>query len=333
MFLPATPMDRNGFFNLSAICSFNTEVFRIRGTTQKNLRIALEINDQLPVVHGDTSVHISDIDYVVEAQDPQPLLALGKVEPTEIDRKIAEHIMSEMVDGACLQLGIGDTPNLVGQMLVDSDFKDLGCHSEMFVDAYMNLFNAGKLTNKRKTLDVDKSVFTFAMGSAELYEFMDDNPSLRCLPVNYTNDPKIIQQNDNVYSICSCLAVDLFGTVSSESVGYKQISGIGGQLDFHYSSFHSKGGKGFVCMPSSRVLKDGTRISNIVAGHVPGTQISVPGAITNYVVTEYGVACIKGMPTWKKTEALINIAHPDCRDELFKVAEKERIWRASNKRI
>ncbi|MDR3295067.1 MAG: butyryl-CoA:acetate CoA-transferase [Clostridiales Family XIII bacterium] len=228
MYVPVTPMDKNGFFNISVTCSFNTEVLRMRGGTQKGLKLVVEVNEKLPVVHGDTSLHVSEVDYIVEEENPRPLQAIGKVEATEADEKIAKLILGEMVDGVCLQIGIGGMPNLVGKMLVDSDLKDLGCHTEVFVDAYMDLFNAGKLTNAKKQIDIGKSVFTFTLGSAELYEFMDGNPSLRCLPVSYTNDPGVIRQNDRLYSICSCLAVDLFGTVSSESVGYKQISGIGG---------------------------------------------------------------------------------------------------------
>ena len=326
-------MDENGFFNMSLSASSHIDMARARNGQQKNLKIILEVNPGLPTIQGDNYLHISEVDAVVESSQARKPTAIGKVEPTEVDAKIAEYIMSEMVDGACLQLGIGGTPNLVGKMIVDSDLKDLGCHSEMFVDAYMDLFNAGKLTNARKQQDIGKSVFTFAMGSEELYDFMDHNPSMRCMPVSYTNSPSVIARNDNVYSICSCLAVDLFGNVSSESVGYKQISGTGGQWDYHYASFHSKGGKGFLCMPSSKVTKDGKRVSNIVVSHIPGTQITVPGNTTNYVVTEYGIVNLKGLTTWEKVEALASIAHPDFRDDLFKAAEEARIWRPQNKRV
>lgn len=222
-------------------------------------------------------------------------------------------------------------PNLVGKKLVESDYKDLGCHSEMFVDAYMDLDRACKLTNRRKQLDKGKSVFTFAMGSAELYEYMDRNPSLLCMPVSYTNDPFVIAKNDRVYSICSCLEVDIFGNVSSESIGFKQISATGGQLDYHYASNRSKNGKGFLCLPSTKPQKDGSIASNIVVSFQPGTQVTVPANITNYIVTEYGVANLKGLPTWARVEALINLAHPDFREDIIKAAEKARIWRASNK--
>lgn len=331
LFLAVTPMDKNGFFNMSTSCSSHLDMMRARSTTQKSLKVIVEVNERLPIVQGDNYLHISEVDGVVESANPRSLAAIPKLEATEMDGAIASHIMKEMVDGACLQLGIGGMPNLVGKMIAESDLKDLGCHSEMFVDAYMDLFNAGKLTNARKQIDIGKSVFTFAMGSAELYDYMNENPSLRCLPVSYTNNPNIIARNNKVYSICSCLGVDLFGNVSSESVGYRQISGTGGQWDYHYASFHSDGGKGFVCMPSSKVNKDGTRTSNIVVSHQPGTQITVSGNTTNYVVTENGIANLKGLSTWAKVEALVGIAHPDFQDELLKAAERGRIWRASNK--
>lgn len=333
LFLPVTPMDNNGFFSLSTTCASFVDVLKSKYTTQKGLRVVLEVNKNLPWVQGDNVIHISDADIIVENQSNHSLIAIPKVESNDIDEKIANIIMDEMVDGACLQLGIGGMPNLIGKKLVDSDLKELGCHTEMFVDAYMDLFNAGKLTNKRKTLDQGKSVFTFSMGSEKLYEFLKDNPSMRCKPVSYTNDPAVIGQNDNVFSICSCLSVDLFGNVSSESVGYKQISATGGQLDYHFGSMRSKGGKGFVCMPSAKRNRDGKLVSNIVENFEVGTQISVPGNMTNYVVTEYGARNLKGLTTWAKVEALSEIAHPDFVDDILKAAEKARIWRASNKRI
>ena len=330
-FLTAAPMDKFGFFNLGPNCSDMMEIFRAKGGKNKNLKIIVEVNPLMPVVQGDNSIHITDVDLIVEEQEPHPLVAIPAVNGDETDEKIARLLMNEMVDGACLQLGIGGLPNMVGKMLAESDFKNFGCHSEMFVDAYMELFNAGKLTNARKQIDVGKSVFTFGLGSKELYEFMNNNPSLRCMPVGYTNDPNVIAQNDRVYSICSCINVDLFGNISSESVGYKQISGTGGQLDYHFASLKSNGGKGFLCMHSSKVKRDGTRVSNIVPYFEPGTQISIPANMTNYVVTEYGIANMKGLTTWERVEELIRIAHPDFKQDIADAAEKAGLWKRSNK--
>lgn len=333
LFAMVTPMDKDGFFNMSTSCSTHMSIIRARNTTQTNLKIIVEVNKNIPTVQGENNIHISEVDAIVENRENLPLNTLPVLTGDELDDKIANHIMNEMVDGACLQLGIGGMPNLVGKKIAESDLKDLGCHSEMFCDAYMDLFNAGKLTNRSKNTNIGKSVFTFAMGSQPLYDFMDNNPSLMCMPVAYTNDPCVIAQNDKVYSICSCINVDLFANVSSESAGYRQISGIGGQFDYHFASLRSNGGKGFVCLHSARRDKEGNLKSNIVISFEEGTQITVPGSITNYVVTEYGAVNLKGLTTWERAEALVNLAHPEFREELIKTAEKGRIWRASNKRV
>lgn len=330
LFLAATPVDDEGYLNIGPVSSYIVDCIQERGGTDRNLKIMVETNSKLPRVPGDNRVHISQVDAVIEGA-PEDMMAIPKMPATEVDKKIAEHIMAEMVDGACLQLGIGGMPNYVGSMLVDSDFKDLGCHTEMFVDAYMDLYNAGKLTNKKKSIDVGKSIFTFAMGSRKLYDWLDNNQEVECRSVTYTNNPFVIAQNDNVFSICSCIAVDMMGNVSSESVGYKQISATGGQWDYHYASMHSKGGKGFVCMPSTKKDHKGNVTSNIVPGLSMGTQISVACNTTNYVVTEYGAVNLKGLSMWERVESLVTIAHPDFREEILQAAAKAGVWRRSNK--
>lgn len=330
LFIAATPMNDEGYFNLGPSSSYVVDIIKERGGIEKNIKIFVEVNPKLPYVPGDNYVHISQVDGIIEGE-PEDMMAIPKTPPTEVDKKIAEHIMSEMVDGACLQLGIGGMPNYVGSMLADSDFKDLGCHTEMYVDAYMDLYNAGKLTNKKKNIDVGKSVFTFAMGSKKLYEYLNHNPEVECRSVTYTNNPFVIAKNDKVFSICSCIAVDMMGNVSSESVGYKQISATGGQWDYHYASMHSEGGKGFVCMPSTKKDRKGNVTSNIVPSFPVGTQISVACNTTNYVVTEYGAVNIKGLSMWERVEKLVTIAHPDFREEILQAAAKAGIWRKSNK--
>lgn len=331
LFLATTPMDENGNFNFGPVSSFILDVIKAKGGEKKNLQVIAEVNTKMPYVYGDNMVNIDDVDFVVE-NEGQDLFAIGEQKPTETDRQIGKLIMDEMVDGACIQFGIGGLPNIVGKMLCDSDFKDLGCHTEMFVDAYMNLYEAGKLTNNRKQIDIGKSVFTFAMGSEKLYKFIDKNPTISCRSVSYTNNPYVIAQNDNVFSICSGISVDIFGNISSESVGYRQISGTGGQLDYHYASLHSNGGKGFICIPSTKTDRRGNVSSNVVVSFPVGTQISVPANMTNYVVTEFGVVNLKGCSTWHRVERIISIAHPDFREDIIKAAEKEKIWRRSNKR-
>ena len=324
--IAASPMDKNGYFQLGIASSNLVAMLRQHGGLEGDLKVLLEVNDKLPRVQGDNFIHVSDVTAVVEEADSKPLSAIPPVQASEIDHQIAEHIMGEMMDGACIQLGIGGLPNIVGKMIADSDLKDLGCHTEMFVDAYLDMFNAGKLTNMRKQNHLGKSVFTFAMGSEALYDFVDNNPAVECLDVGYVNNPYVIAQNDRVVSICSCLNVDMFGNVSSESDGYKQISGTGGALDYHYAAFHSNGGKAFMCMPSTSVDKEGNRHSNIVAAFKKGTQITVPANMTNYIVTEYGIANMKQLNTRERINELLKICHPDFRQELMDEATKAGIW-------
>jgi acyl-CoA hydrolase len=331
LFLAARPMDKDGYFNMGPESSCTVDMIKAKGGFKKNLKIIVEVNDKIPFVHGDNMVHISEVYSIVENPNGKKLEAISEVPPTDTDKKIAQIIMDEMVDGACLQLGIGGMPNYVGKMLAESDFKDLGCHSEMFVDSYMLLHKSGRLNNKKKQIDVGKSVFTFALGSDSLYEYINNNPEMSCQTVSYTNSPHIIAQNNKVYSICSCIAVDIFGNVSSESVGYRQISGTGGQLDYHFAALHSEGGKGFVCMPSAKFDMMGTIKSNVMFHFEEGTQITVPGNMTNYVVTEYGAVNLKGKSLWDRIEMLVSIAHPMVRDDLLNQAKKVGLFTRSNR--
>ncbi len=333
IFLSVTPMDKNGYFRFSLAAAGQIAMLRSKGGFKKNMKIIVEVNPKMPYVQGDNFVHISDVSYVIEETESRPPQAIPSVTGTEMDEKIAKLVVSQIPDGACLQLGIGGLPNTIGKLIAQSDLHDLGCHTEMFVNAYMDLFNAGKLTNKRKNIHYGKSVFTFAMGSAELYDFLDGNPAVECLDVTYVNDPHVIAQNDRMISICSCLSVDIFGNVSSESDGYRQISGTGGALDYHFGAYHSRGGRAFMCMPSTSTdRKTGAITSNVVMNFRTGTQITVPGNMTNTVVTEYGIAELKSKSTWAKVDALVSVAHPDFREGLIKGAEEAGIWRRSNKR-
>lgn len=327
VFLPVTPMDEHGFFNMSSTCSVNPAAL------QSAKHVVLEVNRALPFTYGvDNNVHISQADYVVESSTNPPLFEIPKVNANEIDRIIASYLVEEITDGACLQLGIGGMPNCVGEMLADSDIKDLGIHTEMLVDSVVDLYEAGRVTNMAKNIDKGKSVYTFAMGSKKLYDYIDRNPACCAYPADYTNCPGVIASIDNFVSICGCLNVDILGQVSSESIGFKQVSGTGGQLDFHFASFHSKGGKGFLCMPSTNMnRKTGKKMSRIVPAFLPGTVVTVPSSLTNYVVTEYGIVNLKGKSTWERAEDLISIAHPDFRDDLINECKKANIWRPSNK--
>jgi len=270
------------------------------------------------------------VDHIVESQTNPKLANLPELPVTDTDRRIAAHVMELMCDGACVQLGIGSMPNTVGALIAGSDLKDLGVHTEMLCDSFVDMYNAGKITGARKTLDKGKMVYTFAMGTNKLYEFLDHNPVCASYPVHYCNDPHIIAQNDNVMAINNCLEVDIYGQVASEASAGRQISGTGGQLDYIIGAFHSKGGKPIIALNSTVKKSDGSLASRITPGLSPGTIVTVPRSITSYVITEYGGVNLKGKSTWERAEALISIAHPEFRDELVKAAEHAKIWLRSN---
>jgi acyl-CoA hydrolase len=250
--------------------------------------------------------------------------------PSEVDEKIASFIMGELEDGSCLQLGIGGMPNAVGSMIARSGLKDLGIHTEMFCDSMVELAETGRVTGARKTLDRFNIVYTFCLGTKRVYEFVHQNPLCASYSVDYTNDPFVIAQNDKVVAINNCVEIDLFGQVCSESSGTRQISGTGGQVDFTYGAYRSKGGKAFLCM-SSTYDKKGTTVSRIKPLLTEGAIVTVPRSFVSYLVTEYGMANLKGMSTWQRAEAIISLAHPTFREDLIKAAEKMGIWRRSNR--
>ncbi|MDD5168731.1 MAG: acetyl-CoA hydrolase/transferase C-terminal domain-containing protein [Syntrophales bacterium] len=322
-----TPMDNHGFFNLGTSCS------EMQALIQNADKVILEINEAAPTCLGGNgeSVHISQVDYIVETEK-EPLFALPQHPATEEDVMIANHIIREIHDGSCVQLGIGGIPNMVGKLIADSDIKDLGVHSEMMCDAYMHLYLKGRISGKYKAYDKGKMVFTFALGSSELYEFLDKNPACATYAADYTNSPDNIGRHDNLVSINNALQVDLWGQICSESQGRKHISGSGGQQDFVLGAIRSKGGKAFLCMKSTRMIGD-----KMVSRIVPDLTgiVSIPRSTANYktnIVTEYGVFCPMGKPVWQIAEGLIAIAHPDFRDELIKAAEERGLWRRSNKK-
>ena len=237
----------------------------------------------------------------------------------------------EQYTGSTLQLGTGGFPNYVGKLIAESDINDLSVHTEMFVDAYLHLFQAGKLTGNKK-INKGKMTYTFAMGSQELYDWINDNQMMQVGPVEYINDVDVISQNDKMVSVNSCLQVDLFGQVNSESAGLQHIGGTGGQLDYVMGAFKSNGGKSFLCLPSTRTLKDGRRVSLITPILPPGSVVTTPRSCTGFIVTEYGAVNLKGKSTWERAEMLIGISHPDFRDDMIREAEKMGIWSNTSKR-
>jgi len=324
--IKVTPPDQHGFVNLGTSNSL-THAF----CDQSKIVIA-EVNESVPRCLGGSreTLHVSEIDYFVQG-DNRPLINLPETPVTDIDKKIAGLVMEQIEDGACLQLGIGAMPNVVGSLIAQSDLKDLGVHTEMLVDSFVDMYEAGRITGLRKQLDKGKMAYTFAMGTKKLYDFLDNNPICASYPVDYTNDPDIICLQDNMICINNAIEVDLYGQVASESSGVRQISGTGGQLDFIYGSYKSKGGKGLICLTSTYTDKDGNLKSRIMPILTPGAIVTVPRSMNFYVITEYGVAMLKAKSSWERAEALINIAHPDLRDELIKEADANNIWVRTNK--
>jgi acyl-CoA hydrolase len=254
--------------------------------------------------------------------DYRPLWKEPAPPPTETDIQIARHIFPHICDGATVQLGIGGTPNALGELIADSDLKDLGMHTELCSDGYLAMHQAGKLTNRRKTLHPGKGVLGIVIGSRELYEWVDDNPGIAGYPLSYVNDPAVIAQNDNMISINAALEVDLFGQVCAESIGTKIMSGSGGQVDYVRGACQSKGGKSFIAFTST--AKGGT-ISKIKPILTPGAVVTTSKNDVDYIVTEYGLAHLRGEPLSSRVRQLIAIAHPDFRDELRFEAKKRGI--------
>ena len=318
------PMDKFGNFNLGP------QVADMWGVIRAAKKIVVEVNENMPVAHGyQTTINIANVDHVVIGSNTPPAELPAK-EASEIDKLIAGHVVEKIKDNSTLQLGIGSLPNCIGAMIAESDIKNVNAHTEMLTDAYVDLFEAGKITGN-KPIDRDKIVYTFAGGTQKLYDFIDHNPICAAAPVDYVNLVETVAKIDNFVSVNSCIAVDLYGQVCSESAGYQQISGTGGQLDFVLGAFQSNGGQSFLCTPSSRVNKKGELESLISAGLAPGSIVTTPRMATNYIVTEYGAANLKGKSTWERAELLINIAHPQFRDQLIKDAEKMGIWKNTSK--
>lgn len=321
------PMDDKGFFNFSLNNSAS------RAIVEKAKVVILEVNENLPVIPAgeENAVHISEVSYVVEGENPD-IPVLKSPASGETDHKIAEIIIGQLCDGATIQLGVGALPNAIGEMIAASDLKNLGGHTEMLVDAYMKMTEAGKLNNTLKNINRGKTVFTFCAGSKELYDWTRNNAGLAACPVDYVNDPKVMSQNDNLMTINSCLEVDITGQFNSESAGLRQISGTGGQIDFLTGGYLSKGGKSFICCNSTFTdKKTGKTKSRILPWLGEGCIVTAPRSQAHCLVTEWGVADLAGRSLWERAERIINVAHPDFQESLVEAAEKRHIWRKHNK--
>ncbi len=316
--LKTCPMDERGYFNLSAANLWH------RAVIERARMVIVETTPSLPYVYGEeTGVHVSEVDYVIEG-DGAAAPELPNPRPTEVDAAVGRLIAAEIEDGACLQIGIGGMPNAVCTFLLDAEVRDLGVHTEMMTDGIVDLYRAGRVTGARKRLNPGKIVYTFALGSRDLYATLDRNHDMHCCPVDYTNAPHIIMQNDRVVSINNTTQMDLQGQAASESDGHRHISGTGGQLQFVRGAYASKGGKSFICLAST-YDKRGERRSRIVLNLTPGNVVTTPRSDVMFVVTEYGMVNLKGKSVAERAGALIGIAHPDFREGLERQAYEHRL--------
>lgn len=323
-----TPMDEHGYFN------FGPSASHLAAACERAKTIIVEVNENMPRCLGgfEEGIHISKVDMIVEGENPAMAEMGGGGAATEVDEAVAKLIVEEIPDGACLQLGIGGMPNAVGSLIAKSDLKNLGVHTEMYVDAFVDIAKAGKINGSKKNIDKGRQTYAFAAGTKKLYDYLDNNPECMSAPVDYTNDIRSISALDNFMSINNAVNLDLFGQVNAESAGIKNISGAGGQLDFVLGAYLSKGGKSFICCSSTFTTKTGELKSRILPTLDPGSIVTDTRANIHYLVTEYGKVNLKGLSTWQKCESIISVAHPDFRDELIKNAEQMHIWKRSNKR-
>ncbi|HVC43739.1 MAG TPA: acetyl-CoA hydrolase/transferase C-terminal domain-containing protein [Candidatus Binataceae bacterium] len=313
--IKTAPIDEHGFFNFGGAVTYH------KALTEKARVVIVETDPAMPYVFGvENGVHLSDVDYVVEA-GAGGLPELMNPPAGPLERKIAQLIAAEIEDRACLQIGIGAMPNAVCELLADSPVKDLGVHTEMFVDSLVTLYEAGKVTGAHKALDRFQMAYCFAAGSAKMYDFLNRNAACVAGPVDYTNLPHRIMQNDRVVAICNAAQIDLTGQACAESAGVRQISGTGGQLQFMRGAYASQGGKAFLCL-SSTYERNGRRASRIVARIADSNIVTTPRTDVMYVVTEFGIVNLKGKSVPERARALIGLAHPEFRDELERTARE-----------
>ena len=304
-----SPMDRHGYMSLGVAVDYTLTAARVAKV------LILEVNSHMPRTHGRSFVHISEATAVVENDNPLPELPTPAMR--DEDEAIGKAIAEMVPNGATIQLGIGGVPNAVAQFLCDHE--DLGIHSEMFTDSMVDLIEDGVANGVRKTLHPRKALFTFAAGSERMYRFLDDNPYCEAHPVSYTNSPDVIAQNNALISVNAAIEIDLSGQCCAESIGPAQFSGTGGQADFVRGAFNSPDGKSFLALYST--AKSG-EVSRFVPMLTPGAVVTTSRQDVHYVVSEYGVAMLKGKSVTERAKSLIGLAHPKFRDELTEAAKK-----------
>ena len=308
----ASPMDEHGYFSLSLAPDYTMAAVR------RARVVLLEVNPNVPFANGDCLVHISQVSGLVESDEELFEVGLPQIGP--VQEAIGKHVADLIDDGATLQIGYGGIPDAVVMQLQHK--RDLGIHTEMIGDGILSLIESGAVTNRKKTFMPGKTIATFALGSRRLYRTLHRNPAIEMHPVDFTNDPYIAARNDNLCAINATLQIDLLGQCGSESLGHLPYSGTGGQVDFVRAANRSKGGKAFIVLPST--AKDGA-VSRIAPVLSPGTHVTTSKNDINYVVTEYGVAELRGKTAKQRAEALIGIAHPDFRSELRESARKMKL--------
>jgi acyl-CoA hydrolase len=309
----ATPMDEHGYFCISLCLIHEKEFFDSADL------VILEVNPKLPRIFGDTEVHISDVDCIVEVDND--IARIPYCKPSEKDMQIGQYIASLVNDGDTIQLGIGSIPDAAAASLMDK--HDLGVHTEMFTNSMVDLVEAGVITGKKKTLHRGKMVGVFAYGEQRLYDMLDNNPSVMMMRGSYVNRPSVLAQNDNMVSVNTTLAIDLTAQCCSETIGSRQYSGSGGASDTCIGAIHSKGGRSIVAVHST--AKHGT-VSSITAQLPSGSAVTLNRNDVDYIVTEYGIAPIRGRSVRERVNNLIAVAHPDFRAELRRDAEKYMLW-------
>ena len=310
----ATPPDKHGYMSVGLSATYE------RAMRENADLVILEINPNVPRTFGDVEVHVNDVDYLVETNYAIP--EIPDAEPNETDWKIGKMVAAEICDGDCIQLGIGGMPNAIAKSLYEK--KDLGVHTEMLTSEMSRLFRAGVITGRRKKLYPGKMACTFVFCTRETYDFVDDNPGVVVLNGGYVNDPYIIGQNDNQVSINASLEVDITGQCASESIGARQISGTGGQTDTAVGAQNSRGGRSYICLYSTATIKDRDgqpqRVSKIVPALNRGAIVSLSRNDVDRVVTEYGIAELRGTNVRERLQRLVSIAHPDFREDIMRQA-------------
>jgi acyl-CoA hydrolase len=314
--IQVSPPDSHGF------CSFGVGVDTTLTAAKKARFVIAQVNDQMPRTYGDSFIHVSDVDAIVESS--RPLCELPKHEVTDLHLAIARNVATLIEDGSTIQTGIGGIPDAV--LIYLKDRKDLGVHTELLSDNIIPLIESGVVNGRRKTLHPRKVVLAFALGTKKLFDFVHDNPIFEFHPNAYTNDPVLIAQNDRMVAINSALQIDITGQICADSIGTYFYSGIGGQVDFIRGARRSKGGKPIIALPST--AKNDT-ISRIVPMLDPGAGVVTSRGAVHYVVTEYGVAYLHGRSIRQRAEALIQIAHPDFRNQLYEYCERTK-WLQKN---